>query len=96
KYVANTFLATKVIFANQIYDLCNKLGIKYEEVKAMTVADRRIYDSHLDITTERGFGGKCFPKDIVALLGFGKKLHINLDLFSTVWKINKKIRRVKD
>ena len=96
KYMANTFLATKVIFANQIYDLCNKLGIKYEEVKAMVVADSRIYDSHLDITTERGFGGKCFPKDIVALLGLSKKLSVNLDLLSMIWKINKRIRRVKD
>jgi len=96
KYTANTYLATKVIFANQIFDLCNKLGIKYEEVKAMVVADSRIYNSHLDITTERGFGGKCFPKDMIALLGLGKKLSVNLDLLSTVWKINKKIRRIKD
>jgi UDPglucose 6-dehydrogenase len=96
KYTTNTYLATKVIFANQIFDLCDKLGIKYEEVKAMTVADSRIYNSHLDITTERGFGGKCFPKDIVALLGLGKKHFVNLDLLSTVWKINKQIRKVKD
>lgn len=96
KYMANIYFATKVIFANQIFDLCEKLGIKYEEVKSMAVADRRIFDSHLNITTERGFGGKCFPKDIIALLGLAEGLDVDLDLISTVWKINKKIRNGKD
>lgn len=96
KYMANTYLATKVIFANQIYDLCQTLGVNYEEVKKMVVADHRIYNSHLDITTERGFGGKCFPKDTVALLGLAKKLKVDLSLLEKVWRINKKIRKVKD
>ncbi|MEK9201363.1 MAG: hypothetical protein AAB944_00150, partial [Patescibacteria group bacterium] len=41
KYMANTYLATKVIFANQMFDLCQKLHITYEEVKSMVVADHR-------------------------------------------------------
>lgn len=96
KYMANTFLATKVMFANEMYDLCEKLGIKYEEVKQMVVADRRIYDSHLDITTQRGFGGKCFPKDTVALLGLAEELGVNLSVLEAAWKKNLKIRRIRD
>ena len=96
KYAANTYLATKVIFANEVYDLCQSLGIKYEEMKKMMVADRRIYDSHLDVTTERGFGKKCFPKDIVALLGLGRQLAADLKLLETVWQKNKRIRKVRD
>lgn len=96
KYMANTYLALKVTFANEIFDLCEKLGIKYEEVKKMTVADKRIYDSHLDITTSRGFGGKCFPKDTVALLGLAKDLGIELSVLEAAWKKNLKIRKVKD
>lgn len=96
KYAANTFLATKVIFANEIFDLCQGIGVIYEEMKIMVVADRRIYDSHLDVTGERGFGQKCFPKDIVALIGLGKQLEADVNLLETVWQKNKKIRRVHD
>ncbi|MCL4366347.1 nucleotide sugar dehydrogenase [Patescibacteria group bacterium] len=96
KYMANAYLATKVIFANEMYALCQALGIKYEEVKSMVVSDHRIYDSHLDITTAKGFGGKCFPKDIVALIGRAKDLKIDPRLLETVWSINKKIRKVRD
>lgn len=96
KYMANTFFATKVLFANEMYDLCEKLGIKYEEVKRMVVADKRIYDSHLDITTQRGFGGKCFPKDTVALLGLAREMSVDLSVLETAWKKNLKIRKVRD
>ena len=96
KYMANAFLATKVIFANEMSALCQALGIKYEEVKSMVTADHRIYDSHLDVTTSRGFGGKCFPKDVVALIGRAKQLKLEPRLLETVWSINKKIRKVRD
>lgn len=96
KYMANAYLAMKVLFANEIFDICTALGIKYEEVKEMVVADRRIYNSHLDVTTARGFGGKCFPKDMVALIGRAKELKVDTKLLDTIWEKNKKIRTVKD
>ncbi len=96
KYMANSFLATKVIFANEMFSLCQALGIKYEEVKNMVAADHRIFDSHLDVTTAKGFGGKCFPKDVVALIGRAKELNIETKLLEPVWTINKKIRKVRD
>lgn len=96
KYMSNAFLATKVIFANEMYDLCTALGIKYEEVAEMVAADKRIGMSHLNVTTMRGFGGKCFPKDAVALLGFAKKMGLDASLLSTVWQKNLKIRKVRD
>lgn len=96
KYMSNALLATKVIFANEMYDLCTALGIKYEEVKAMVTADARIGPTHLDVTTIRGFGGKCFPKDMVALIGFAKDKKIDASLLKTVWDKNLKIRKVRD
>jgi len=96
KYMANAFLAMKVIFANEMYEICQALGIKYEEVKSMVVGDHRVFDSHLDVTTAKGFGGKCFPKDIVALIGRAKDLKVDPQLLETAWDINKKIRKVKD
>ena len=96
KYFANAFLSLKVTFANYMYDYCQKIGIKYEEVKKMAAADPRIVDAHLDVTTMRGFGGKCFPKDLVALLGEFKKAGIEDTLLETMWKYNKKIRKTHD
>lgn len=96
KYMANCYLASKVIFANEMFDICQKLGIKYEEVKKLVVADKRIYDSHLEITTVRGFGGKCFPKDLLALKGMADNLGVETEILDAVWKKNLKIRKVRD
>ena len=96
KYFANSFLSLKVTFANYFYDYCQKIGIKYEEVKRMAAKDPRIVDSHLDVTTMRGFGGKCFPKDLVALMEEFKKAGVEIDLLETMWKYNKKIRKIHD
>ncbi len=96
KYFANAYLSLKVTFANYFYDYCQKVGIKYEEVKAMAAKDPRIVDSHLDVTTNRGFGGKCFPKDLVALLGEFKKADVDASLLETMWEYNKKIRKIHD
>lgn len=96
KYMSNALLATKVIFANEMYDLCTALGIKYEEVKSMVAADARIGPTHLDVTTVRGFGGKCFPKDMVALIGFAEEKDVDHSLLSTVWEKNLDIRQVRD
>lgn len=96
KYMANCYLATKVIFANEMYDICQSLGIKYEEVKKMVVADKRIMDTHLDISTVRGFGGKCFPKDLLALRAMAKGRKVDVSILDTVWKKNLAIRTVRD
>lgn len=96
KYFANAFLSLKVTFANYFYDYCQKIGIKYEEVKRMAAKDPRIVDSHLDVTTMRGFGGKCFPKDLVALIGEFKKAGVEDNLLESTWKYNKKIRKIHD
>ncbi|MBI2599549.1 hypothetical protein HYW43_01355 [Candidatus Daviesbacteria bacterium] len=96
KYFANAFLSTKVTFANFFYDYCQKLGIKYEEVKKMAASDHRIGDYHLEVTTNRGFGGKCFPKDLVAIMGEFKKLGVDYSLLDSMWEYNKKVRKVHD
>jgi UDPglucose 6-dehydrogenase len=96
KYMSNVFLATKVIFANEMYKLCTALGINYEEVRNMVAADKRVGESHLSVTTLRGFGGKCFPKDTVALLGFARRMGVDMPLLSAMWAENLKIRKIRD
>ena len=96
KYMANAYLALKVSFANQIYDLAEKLGVDYHEAKRLAISDKRIEDTHLDVTRERGFGGKCFPKDTVALLGLANDLGVDLTVVKSSWEYNKKVRKIHD
>ncbi len=96
KYMSNTFLATKIVFANEMYELAQKLKINYDDVKKMVAADPRIGDAFLGVTPFRGFGLKCFPKDTVALLELARKLNVNLSVLKAVWKKNLKIRKVRD
>jgi UDPglucose 6-dehydrogenase len=96
KYMGNCYLASKVIFANEMSEICEGIGIKYEEVKKMVVADKRIEDTHLDISTLRGFGGKCFPKDLLALRGLAKKKGVDTGILDAVWAKNTKIRKARD
>jgi len=96
KYFANAFLSLKITFANTFYDYCQAIGIKYEEVKKMAAKDSRIVDSHLDVTTMRGFGGKCFPKDLVSLIGEFKKSGADSSMLEAMWNYDKKIRKTHD
>ncbi len=96
KYFANCLLATKVILANEIYSLCERLDIDYNLAKEIVLADKRIGKSHLEITPLRGFGGKCFPKDIVALMGKYRETGVDCSLLDAVWNKNLKIRKKQD
>ena len=68
KYFRNAFLATKVTFFNQANDLCEQLGLDYEQVRQAVTDDERIGESHSEISEQGGFGGHCFPKDTEALV----------------------------
>lgn len=96
KYMSNTYMATKTIFANEMKDLADKLEINYDDVREMVAADHRIGGSFLKVTPYGGFGLKCFPKDTVAILGLAKKLGVNLSVLEAAWKKNLKIRKVHD
>lgn len=100
KYASNTFLALRVIFTNQIYDICQALDIDYEAVKEAVTADKRVGASHFEIwhtesslernrgQTYRGYGGKCFPKDINSLIAEGKQLGVDMSLFEAAHEVN--------
>jgi UDPglucose 6-dehydrogenase len=97
KYFGNTWFSTKVIFANQMYDICEKAKINYEAVKDMVAADKRIGRTHLDIFHKgnRGYGGKCLPKDTKALIYFSEELGIDPKLLKVVEEINNKELKCK-
>lgn len=73
KYMENTFLATKVAFVNQFYDLAEAYGVKFTELRELWLADERVGRSHTIVTEERGYRGRCLPKDMAAILYEAKK-----------------------
>lgn len=93
KYFSNVFLANRVIFANQMYDLCRKVGADFETVKQCAGADSRIGQSHFDIFCDgyRGYSGACLPKDTKAFIQFAEKLGVEPKLFKTLEEINKEL-----
>jgi len=97
KYASNCFLATKVIFANEMSKVADHFGVSWnDQVAKLVTSDPRIGDSHFKVSTDKGFSGKCFPKDMIALLGLMKDLGIDSELLSTVWEKNKAIRTKHD
>jgi UDPglucose 6-dehydrogenase len=90
KYFVNCFLAMRVVFANQIYDLCQVLGINYELVKELAGYDPRIGYSHFNVFQDgyRGYSGPCLDKDVKAFIQFAKSHKVKLSLFEIMDKIN--------
>lgn len=68
KYMENCFLATKVAFVNQFFDIAQSMGVAFDELRELWLADPRIGESHTVVTPERGFRGRCLPKDLAALI----------------------------
>ena len=68
KYMENCFLATKVAFVNQFFELSSFFEIDWEELRRLWLADPRIGESHTVVTEERGFRGRCLPKDLAAII----------------------------
>ena len=93
KYYGNNWFAVKVIFANQMYDLCQKLGVNYDRIMEATSVDKRIGPSHLTVVHKgyRGYGGKCIPKDIRAMIQFADKNGIDMSLLKEAEKVNNEL-----
>ena len=68
KYMENSFFALKVTFCNEMFDLCRKMNIDYNQVREIWIADPRIGRFHTFVYEDnRGYGGSCLPKDISSL-----------------------------
>ncbi len=96
KIAANLLLASRVTMANIFHDACIKLGVEWGEVQDMVATDPRIGSSHLDVTSSRGWGGKCFPKDWVNFKGICENSDLDISVLKAIWEDNKKRRLVHD
>ncbi|MEK7479042.1 MAG: hypothetical protein AAB634_00695 [Patescibacteria group bacterium] len=98
KYWVSSYLATRVVFANEIYDLCNALGdADYNAVKNCLTHDPRIGNSHWDVLDDgyRGYSGACFPKDVQAFLQRARELGVDLTLVRQGHEMNKRLTKIK-
>jgi len=99
KYLTNSFLATKVSFANEIYQLCDKLNIDYDKVVEYATLDDRLGKSHWGVPGhdgDFGFGGHCFPKDLAALLHLTVQLGTINNVLLATSNTNDDVRKFRD
>lgn len=95
KYSINSFLATKVMFMNELAMLSNKLDCNWETIRKAVNLDKRIGSSHMQVPGpdgEYGFGGMCFPKDTSALLKCAEQQGAQLSVLDTAVKTNLVLR----
>lgn len=95
KYLANCFLATKVIFANEFKKLCDKVGVEYGKLAEVASLDKRLGHTHWKVPGpdgKMGFGGSCFPKDTSALVTYADMNDSTLWLLTEACYINDSIR----
>jgi UDPglucose 6-dehydrogenase len=87
KYVANSFLATKISFMNEVANLCEILGANVDDVRLGIGSDERIGKRFL--FPGIGYGGSCFPKDVMALQKSSSNMGYDFKILNSVSEVNK-------
>lgn len=98
KYVANVMLAGQIALANELYQICQIVGVDYDTVKKIVLLDRRI-GRNIDVPGsdgDLGFGKKCLPKDLNALIYLARDKMYRPYLLEEIWRLNEKVRKNKD
>ena len=101
KYSINTFLATKVLFFNEINEIFEKFDSNdsWQSFTQTMSRDKRIGFSHMNVPGhdgKKGFGGACFPKDTIALIKYAESIGVDLQTLKTVFNKNNEIRKEYD
>ena len=92
KYASNAFLAVKISYANEIANICEKVGADAEKVRIGMCSDKRIGSQFL--FPGLGYGGSCFPKDVKAILNTAKQYHCDYQMLEAADNINKLQRKL--
>ena len=99
KYITNTFLATKVAYANELYQICSKFNVDYEKTIELSKYDERLGYTHWAVPGHDGhygFGGSCFPKDLNCLVHIAKLVGVKPMVLTAAWKKNLEVRPERD
>ncbi len=86
KYAANSFLAVKITFMNEIANFCERVGADVDKVRLGMGSDDRI--GHRFLFPGIGYGGSCFPKDVKALIKSGKEADFNFQILEATENVN--------
>ncbi len=93
KYMENAFLAVKVTFCNEFYEIARACGVQYNELREIWLADPRMGRDHTFVyPQDRGFGGKCLPKDLCAIIHASRLRRFEPALLAAVMGINESYR----
>jgi len=93
KYMENAFYATKVTFCNEFFDIARVHGVDYNELREIWLADPRISRDHTFVYPDnRGFSGKCLPKDVSAIIHSSRARGLAPRLLEAVMEINQDFR----
>ena len=92
KYAANSFLATKITFMNEVANFCELVGADVDQVRVGIGSDSRIGKRFL--FPGIGYGGSCFPKDVKALVKSGEDLNFKFEILSSVLKVNQEQKTI--
>ena len=95
KYAINSFLATKVVFMNELQGVAVASGLDYDKIMSMVRLDPRIGSSHMNVPGHDGsygFGGHCLPKDTETLLNLSKDLGVTMQVLEAALKKNTLLR----
>lgn len=98
KYIVNSFLATKVVFMNEMAELAEAYGHNWVRLCQTLALEPRLGSSHMQVPGQdgyHGFGGACFPKDTAATIKFAKKKNVNLGVLKSAVKKNILLRLQK-
>lgn len=96
KYMENAYLALKVTFCNEFYDIAEAHGIDYNELRELWLLDPRIGRSHTFVLPfSRGFGGRCLPKDLSAIITSAQAAGVKPGLLEAVRDVNGRMREKK-
>jgi UDPglucose 6-dehydrogenase len=96
KYTANTFLALKVSYANEMASIATALGVEWDALRKLILGDARLGTTHWNVPGpdgHYGYGGVCFPKDISALLAVANMYSVPTPVLAAAWMRNTTIDR---
>jgi len=95
KYMLNCFFSVKISFMNEMYEIGDSFGVKWDDAVSGLVSDSRVGDSHVTVPGpdgKFGFGGHCFPKDLNAMIRFADRLGVDTKVLNASWEKNLQLR----
>lgn len=97
KYMENAYFATKIMFCTEFAQIASRLGVDYKELRHLWTLDSRVDPDHTMVFPDRlGFGGKCLPKDLSAIVEVAHSVGMEPMLLSAVQRKNNLLRSSAD